>query len=513
LKIIMKLMVVVLACLAVLGNAEITEEEGVLVLTTDNFEGAIKDNQFILVEFYAPWCGHCKALAPEYAKAATQLKEAGSEIKLGKVDATVETKLGEQFEVRGYPTLKFFKSGTPLEYGGGRQAADIVNWLNKKTGPPAKALATGDELKAFTDSADVVLVGFFADAESAAAKTFLEAAGVIEEAPCGIVTDATIAAANKVEGDAVVLFKKFDEGRNDLTADLTVDSIKAHLTANMLPLGVEFTQETAQKIFGGEVKNHLLLFVSKISAEFEKILADYKEVAKSFKSKVLFIYVDIDNPENDRILEFFGLKKEQCPTIRLINLGEEMTKYQPETLNLLPAGIEAFVSDYLEGKLKPFLMSEDVPEDWDKNPVKVLVGKNFHEVAMDKTKDVLVEFYAPWCGHCKQLAPIWDELGEKFKDHENIVVAKMDSTANELEEVKVHSFPTIKFFPAGEESSIVDYNGGRTLDDFVKFLESGGKVQGEPKDVEEPEEPEEPLGEDEVGDVEEAEAEAPKDEL
>lgn len=78
------------------------------------------------------------------------------------------------------------------------------------------------------------------------------------------------------------------------------------------------------------------------------------------------------------------------------------------------------------------------------------------------------------CGHCKQLAPIYDQLGEKFADTDSVVIAKIDATANELEHTKITSFPTIKLYKKGDNSA-VDYNGERTLEGFTKFLESGGQ--------------------------------------
>uniref|UniRef100_A0A8C8H3S5 protein disulfide-isomerase n=1 Tax=Oncorhynchus tshawytscha TaxID=74940 RepID=A0A8C8H3S5_ONCTS len=430
-----------LCTLAVLSRADIGEEDDVLVLKKSNFEEALKAHPNILVEFYAPWCGHCKALVPEYAKAASMLKAEGSEIRLAKVDATEEADLAQEYGVRGYPTIKFFKGGdkeSPKEYSAGRQADDIVNWLKKRTGPAASTLGEVAEAESMIADNEVAVIGFFKDVESEGAKAFLNAAEAIDDVPFGITSNDAVYSKFEVSKDGVVLFKKFDEGRNTFDGELSKTDLLAFIKANQLPLVIEFTEQ------------------------------------------ILFIFIDSEVDDNQRILEFFGLKKEECPAIRLITLEDEMTKYRPESEAITADNIVAFCTLFTEGKLKPHLMSQDIPEDWDKNPVRVLVGKNFEEVVFDPKKNVFVEFYAPWCGHCKQLDPIWTKLGEKYLDSADIVVAKMDSTANEIETVKVHSFPTLKFFPAGDEHKVVDYNGERTLEGFTKFLESGGKDGGAP---------------------------------
>merc|ERR1711983_432144 len=166
----------VLAVIGAVAQAEITKEEGVLVLTEKNFEKAIADNEYVLVEFYAPWCGHCKALAPEYAKAAGVLAEKDSPIKLGKVDATEESKLAEGHEIRGYPTLKFFRNGKAIDYNGGRTADTIVSWVEKKTGPPAVTLDSVEAAKKFVEDNEIAVVGFFADLEGEAAKAYKDVA-------------------------------------------------------------------------------------------------------------------------------------------------------------------------------------------------------------------------------------------------------------------------------------------------------------------------------------------------
>merc|ERR1712032_1779806 len=184
------------------------------------------------------------------------------------------------------------------------------------------------------------------------------------------------------------------------------------------------------------IKNHVLMFQSAEAENYEHNLHQARKVAADMGGDIMFVTVTTDEPEHKRVLEFFGISEDEVPTFRL-SAGDDMTKYKPDNKEITEENLRAFIAAYKAGDLKPNLKSDPIPEDWNANPVKVIVGKNFDEVALDASKDVLVEFYAPWCGHCKKLAPIWDELGEHFK--------------------------------AGNNEA-VDYKGGRTLEDFVKFL-------------------------------------------
>jgi len=88
---------------------------------------------------------------------------------------------------------------------------------------------------------------------------------------------------------------------------------------------------------------------------------------------------------------------------------------------------------------------------------------------LDSTKDVLVEFYAPWCGHCKALAPKLENFAKAIKGYKSFVIAKVDATANEIPGVEIEGYPTLKFYPAKNKTP-VDYDGGRDEAGLLEFF-------------------------------------------
>ncbi|ORE09204.1 disulfide isomerase [Rhizopus microsporus var. microsporus] len=235
------------------SKAALTYDGNVLVLTDDNFKLAIDGSRPALVEFYAPWCGHCKNLAPVYAQLGDAFAHQKDKVIIAKFDADQHRNTGALYEVKGFPTLKWFPQGVNSpegveDYRGGRDLNSLASFVREKSG-------------------------------------------------------------------------------------------------------------------------------------------------------------------------------------------------------IIPR-IKAKKSDVVE-----------------------LNSKNFHEVALNPKQNVLVEFYASWCGHCKNLAPIWEKIGTAYSNVENCVVAKIDADKERDigTEFDISGFPTIKLFPAGE-SEPIPYEGARTEAAFIEFL-------------------------------------------
>jgi len=128
-----------------------------------------------------------------------------------------------------------------------------------------------------------------------------------------------------------------------------------------------------------------------------------------------------------------------------------------------------FIEEWKAGNLKPVIKSQPKPKK--QGVVKTVVGNTFDEIVKDESKEVLIEFYAPWCGHCKKLTPVYKKLAEKYKKNKNIVIAKIDATANEgPSEYEATGFPTIYWAPPGKKNSPERFEGDRSLEGFEKFL-------------------------------------------
>jgi len=495
---------------------DIAKEKGVLVLTDKNFDQAINENEYILVEFYAPWCGHCQSLEPEYAQAAKDLAEKDSPIKLGKLDATAEKETGTKYNIEGFPTLKFFKNGVPSDYNGPREAKGIVSWLDKKTGPPCTEITKEGELKEILEKDQALAVGFFNDLEGEKSKIFKNVASDYDDVSFYLVSNPAVMKEYHQKDGSILVLKTFDEKEAHFADTLTKENLEKFVRRSTTPLVTEFNQENAAKIFSSDIVKHFLLLSSKGDKEHESRIEELKIVSKQNKERMIFVHLDVADEEHENVLEFFGITKEQCPTYVIFEM-ESSAKYVPaENANdISVSSMGGFVNDYFDGKLQKAIKSAELPADWDANPVKVLVTSNFEEVVQDKTKDVFVEFYAPWCGHCKALAPIWDQIAEKYADRKDLMFAKVDGTENEIDGVEIEGFPTLIMYKK-ETNEAVDYVGKRELDDLVKFIETGeqeeAEEEDEPDDEDEDLEDDEDFKDDEEDDMDEDDF-APKDEL
>ncbi|KAI9823578.1 MAG: protein disulfide-isomerase precursor [Thelocarpon impressellum] len=457
-----------------IGAAAVASASDVHDLKKDTFEPFIKEHGLVLAEFFAPWCGHCKALAPEYEEAATELKK--KDIALVKVDCTEEAELCQSYGVEGYPTIKVFRGADNVSpYQGQRKAPAIISYMTKQAMPAVSSLGT-DSIEEFKTADKVVLVAFFEADDKASNETFTSVADSLRETYLfGATNDATLAKAEGVKQPAIVLYKQFDEGKNTFAEKFDKDAITKFAKTSAVPLIGEVGPDTYSDYMAAGIP--LAYIFAETPEERAELAVTLKPVAEKHRGKVNLATIDA---------KAFGahagnlnLDTEKFPAFAIQETVKNQKFPFDQAKKLTAEDVGAFVQDFVDGKVEPSIKSEPIPEKQD-GPVQVVVAHNYKDVVLDNDKDVLLEFYAPWCGHCKALAPKYEELAALYADNaeyaKKVVIAKVDATQNDVPD-EIEGFPTIKLFAAGAKDSPITYSGSRTIEDLAKFINESGKYQ------------------------------------
>jgi len=457
----------VLSCLVVALVASATHA-AVVELTDSDFDSSLEGMETALVMFYAPWCGHCKKLKPEFDKASKDLLANDPPVNLAKIDCTeVGKDTCNRFEVRGYPTLKIFRGGElSQDYNGPRDASGTVKFMKSQVGPASKELSSDADLTASLGKAkEVIVVANLEDASEM--ETFQKVASKMRETN----NFAHSAAATDVRKAGIWLHRpkhlhnKFEESALKFEGDVK-SGLEAWIKANYHGLAGHRTPDNAGDFAGSDVVSAFY------AVDYEKNPKGTNywrnrvmKVAKEYVPKVRFAVANVHDFAQE--LTEFGLDNNGADDKPVVTLrtasGQKYVMSEVFSMDSL----KSFLDDFKAGKLEPYMKSEAVPDNSGAG-VKVAVARNFQELVTDSDKDVLIEFYAPWCGHCKKLTPIYDELGEKMAD-EAVEIVKMDATANDVPPgFDVRGFPTIFWVKKGDKPK--SYEGGREVNDFVNYI-------------------------------------------
>jgi len=354
-------------------------QENVLHLTASNFDQAIQDHAFLAVQFFAPWCSHCKTLAPEWEKAATRLKGDPSAvlhgIALAAVDATVENSLAEKFQIAGYPSIKIFEGHStenPSTYDGPREADGIFTFLQSRVASASSELTTAAEVESLKSSGHVFVVN-----TNKVEEWWLNLAKSKRHVVqwCHT-TNAVVMEALGVEADTIVMIKDFDDVNPLFKGNANssnVQEIIEFVDYHRIPVAIHLKhndEHWLQVVFEPEENPNIFLFTNSRDVG----LVDFTMAVQSVRGKM--VSARFHDSEFADAFQHFGMNQyigeSTLPKV-LIEDRKNKLKFLLEG-DVNEASIKQFIVDFMNEDLEPFVKSDPDPEH-NSGPVKVIVGE------------------------------------------------------------------------------------------------------------------------------------------
>ncbi|CAI5498077.1 unnamed protein product [Closterium sp. Naga37s-1] len=220
---------------------------------------------------------------------------------------------------------------------------------------------------------------------------------------------------------------------------------------------IELTKANFDEVVG-LTDNVFVKFYTPWCGHCKRLAPDWEKVALLYRTTPDIVIAKLDCEAEKEICQKFGVSG--YPTLKFFPAQATTPRDFAEQRTI--DNIVAF----LNKKLGTKIVLPPVPVD-----VMALTIKTFDEVVLDREKHVLVEFFAPWCGHCKSLAPTYEKLAQIFKPEKDIVIAKVDGEAEKFlaSRYKVTGFPTVWWFPKDNKDG-EEYQVGRELNDFIGYI-------------------------------------------
>ncbi|XP_077381307.1 protein disulfide-isomerase [Festucalex cinctus] len=448
----------------------IPEKDGILQLNKANFNRALRTHKQLLVHFYAALSADGHRLSEAFREAAVDLQD--SDVKFATVDVTNDNELAKELNATGPPNIRLYLFGEKVNFVScpvPQSSASIVTWLKRRAGSAADLVADLGQLVSSEDD-ELRVVGFFQELDSEYVRVFYSTAVSLPDVSFAVTQNDDVISKYDVTHDVVLLLKqsKLIQAYK-MTPQTSKEDLMTFVSVYQMDRVTEYTGETATQILSSPVLSHALLFVNKSSADFHELHAAFNTAAEFFRMKILFVLVDVSEPRNGRLMEYFRVRDYEAPLVRLVNLTDHVT-YQLPSAAPDADSIEAFCRDYLDGKAKPKMQSEPIPEGWDQRPVKELVGSTFEEVAFNPNRTVFVLFYVPYSPESRAAFPLWEELAEAFEAREDVVVARIDASANDINMSVQRAYPAFCLFPALYAERAVFYTGDRKLKALLAFV-------------------------------------------
>lgn len=275
---------------------------------------------------------------------------------------------------------------------------------------------TKDTFHDFKSADKLVALAFLASPTEAPAPEFSAFANKHrDDYLFGVTTDREVIEAAGVTPPAVVLYRSFDEPVTEYpypAVSLTSEDFGNWLKDLAVPIIDQVSGENYQ-VYAQSGKPLAYLFVDPTDEKRQEYVDALYPVAAKYKGKVNFVWIDaVQFGDHAKAL---NLVEPKWPSFVVQDIQKQLKYPLDQNKEVSAELVDDLVESYLTGKIEPSLKSQPIPETQDE-PVFVLVQKQFEEVVYDDSKDVFVEFYASWCGHCKRLKPIWDDLAKHFSE-------------------------------------------------------------------------------------------------